>query len=116
DRGLDQGPALPLKDGKYAIEKHSIRYIVSGRDLVSAAPAMKTGRAMVMADPDFDLDPALARAEVQRLVPGLKAASELRGLPLAFTGRVQRLPGTLAEARAIKPKLDRYVGEDSLIY
>src|SRR5262249_37554487 len=93
--------ALPLPDGKYAVEKHTVGYVVSGRDLVGTAPAAKTGRARIMADPDFDLQPALARAEIQRLVPGIKQTSELRGGTSGHTlPRVERLPGTLAEAQA----------------
>ncbi len=48
--------ALPLPDGKYAIEKFTLTHLVSGRDLV-APPSQdsKPAPALVLADPDFDL-------------------------------------------------------------
>ena len=49
--------ALPLEDGSYALEKHTINYLVSGRDLLTASAVGqgKAGPALVVADPDFDL-------------------------------------------------------------
>ena len=49
--------ALPLADGSYALEKHTINYLISGRDLVAPPTGVqpKTGSALVVADPDFDL-------------------------------------------------------------
>jgi hypothetical protein len=63
--------ALPLPDGTYAIEKHRIHYLVSGRDLVSDAARSHRHSAppLVMADPDFDLRLKEASAETQRLLP-----------------------------------------------
>src|SRR5262249_27523247 len=31
--------ALPLSDGTYCLERHTISYLISGRDLVASAPA-----------------------------------------------------------------------------
>jgi hypothetical protein len=50
--------ALTLNDGKYAIEKYQIRYLTSGRDVLpSAWPKAKVRAPLVLADPDFDLNP-----------------------------------------------------------
>src|SRR4051794_39093770 len=50
--------ALPLPRGGYAVERHRIHYVNSGRDLVAAAPArVKPAAPVVLADPDFDLAP-----------------------------------------------------------
>ena len=47
--------ALPLDDTRYAVEGHAIHYVVSGRDLVTRGTKAERGKALVMADPDFDL-------------------------------------------------------------
>ncbi|MCK4793667.1 MAG: CHAT domain-containing protein, partial [Desulfobacteraceae bacterium] len=47
---------LPCPDGKYVIEKFSISYLSSGRDLLKFKKrAEPTDWALVMADPDFEL-------------------------------------------------------------
>jgi CHAT domain-containing protein/tetratricopeptide (TPR) repeat protein len=100
--------ALPLPEGKYALEKHRISHLVSGRDLVSAASSLQPGAAVVMADPDYDLKPppaATAKAPQRRSLEGL---SVLRNAP--------RLPGTAAEARAITPRLRTYTRAEPEVY
>ena len=76
--------ALPLKDGRYAVEAHTISYLVSGRDLVAAPSEAKPGRPRMMADPDYDLGLAQARAVTADLVGGREGSDPgltLRGLP-----------------------------------
>src|SRR5262249_51042037 len=109
--------ALPLKDGRYAIEGHQISYVVSGRDLVHPAPKFPTTAARIMADPDYDLGVDVARAETRRYVPQSSAPQELRGIRAsAQLPRAARLPFTLTEALAIKPKLERYTQEKAVLY
>jgi CHAT domain-containing protein/Tfp pilus assembly protein PilF len=112
--------ALPLPDGTYAVEKHALAYLTSGRDLLPAAAARKPRSVpLVLADPDFDA--GAARPSARRAsgkLPrrsGRAARSALRsaGLPL---GRVMRLPGTAAEARAIVPALQSYTGQTPLLH
>jgi CHAT domain-containing protein/tetratricopeptide (TPR) repeat protein len=88
--------ALPLPDGSFALEKHQISYVISGRDLLTPAPARAPGRPLVMADPDFELNPAREKADTRGRLPGEKLA------------KFARLPGTAAEAKAITPFLQRY--------
>ena len=91
---------LLLADGKYAIEKHRISYLNSGRDLAARVPSKVTPtRALVLADPDFDLDGTPAKGEPD----GTRSLSSLMKL-----GSVRRLPGTAAEAKAITPALRAY--------
>jgi CHAT domain-containing protein/Tfp pilus assembly protein PilF len=110
--------ALPLADGKYAVEDHDIRYVVSGRDLLGpGAGTVKTTRALVMADPDYDLGPRELRAEARRLVRDQPRPDGLRGRDHALTlPSVPRLPGTAAEARAILPGLQKYAGARPRLY
>ncbi len=61
--------ALLLPGGEFAVEKHQIRHVVSGRDLLPELPQVKTTAAYLFADPDYDLSPGKVPA-----LPG-----ELRG-------------------------------------
>jgi CHAT domain-containing protein len=99
--------ALPLANGRYAIEKHQISYVVSGRDLVfqgagaPRSPKVKPSAPLLMADPDFD------DMEIPR--PQRGEVFLTRGLPSGHKlPRFARLPGTAAEAKAIAPLLERY--------
>lgn len=109
--------ALPLKDGSYAIEKHPIQLLVSGRDLVRPDTREKASRPIVLADPEFDLTPDAARPLLEDLLGGLlpKGTVNSRNFPLDLPA-VSRLPGTAAEAASIKPKLTTYAGEDAWVY
>jgi CHAT domain-containing protein/tetratricopeptide (TPR) repeat protein len=110
--------ALPLKDGRYAVEAHTISYLVSGRDLAAIPSKAKPGRPRMMADPDYDLGMAEARAATKDLVGKAAApAPSLRALSPSL-GRMQapRLPGTAAEAKSIQPALEKYAGEEAWLY
>jgi tetratricopeptide (TPR) repeat protein len=95
---------LLLPGGKYAVEEHTVSYLTAGRDLLAGPRGEKVvpGVPAILADPDFDgAAPAGAGPEAAHLraVPA--------GLPL---GRIQRLPGTAGEARAIAPALEKLAG------
>jgi len=115
--------ALPLADGRCAVEAFDIRYVVSGRDLVAehATAGPKTSPPIMMADPNFDLNPKEAQAAARAVFRGV--APPAAGLSLRSTsqsgslvGRAQRLPGTAEEARAIRPKLAAYAGATPTLY
>jgi CHAT domain-containing protein len=102
--------ALTLPDGKFAVEKHLVSYLTSGRDLLPPPQAkVKATAPLVLADPDYDLDAGAARRASRRLLGSADEAT--RALPGAFRlGAVRRLRGTAAEARAITPSLKAYTG------
>jgi len=112
--------ALPLDGTRYAIEEHSIQLVVSGRDLIQRAAKSDAGTALVMADPDFDLNAAQARDAAQQVLrDGLRRPPdpERRGLGNALVlGAVARLPGTAAEAKAIAPGLRDFARSDPIVY
>ncbi|HZZ73488.1 MAG TPA: CHAT domain-containing tetratricopeptide repeat protein [Pirellulales bacterium] len=114
--------ALPLDDGRYALEKWNIHYVVSARDLVrtgASVSSAKLGPPRVFANPNYDLPAAEIPAALAAVLNN-KAASvkppldQLAGLePLRSAqmfGRVPLLPGTAAEAKAIEPSLTSYAG------
>src|SRR5262249_1371938 len=114
--------ALPLPSGRYAIEGHLISYVVSGRDLVAEPGSKAAERPIGLADPDYDLDPAPARAPPRRVLreraePEPETLLALRGSSRSLTGAsFARLPGTAAEAAAILPQLTRYAGIEPRLY
>jgi CHAT domain-containing protein/tetratricopeptide (TPR) repeat protein len=97
---------LPLADGSYAVEKYRVSYLVSGRDLLAPRRQTKAGPPLLLADPDFDLEPV----RPTRAAPAGAARRPASRLP-----RFPRLPGTALEARAVTPLLKRYTAEDPLV-
>jgi CHAT domain-containing protein len=89
--------ALPLEDGRYAVEAFTIRHLVAARDLVPREPVgpgvRHLHRPLILAAPDFDR----GRGPVDS-----QAAGGGRLLP-----RVTPLPGTEREAELIAPLLAR---------
>ena len=114
--------ALPLEDGRYAIEQYQIRYVVSGRDLVTertAKPA--TNRPVIMANPDYDLSPSATEAATRAVLGESEPTDDqLRSFePIASSSalpRFARLPYTAAEAQLIAPTLEAYTDETPIVY
>lgn len=116
--------ALPLSDGRYAVERWRLRYVTSGRDLLLAPKAdvakhYPSTRAMVFADPDYDLDNQAKEAAVQAVLQGQSIrAVESAELPRSEAAALQakRLPGTAQEARLIAPSLERLAQAPPTLY
>lgn len=84
---------LLLPDGKYAVEKHTLSYALSGRDVAGASSYKgRPSRPLVVADPDFDLVAKTADADRDRI------------------RNVRRLAGTRLEAKAIDQPLRDLTG------
>jgi CHAT domain-containing protein/tetratricopeptide (TPR) repeat protein len=97
--------ALRLATGRYVVEEHEVRYVVSGRDLVAGQTGAAATPPLVLADPDFDLKPTPVKvAQAPRA-----ARPATRSGALGET-RWERLPGTAAEAKVIGPALQRMAG------
>ena len=113
--------ALPLADGRFAIETYQIAYAVSGRDLVRPA-AKQTGMSppVILANPNYDLSPRDAAQATQAVLRGFKLPdeAELRALSSERSKlpKVPALPGTAKEAAAIEPKLAAYTGVEPTLY
>ena len=110
-----QGP-----DGRFLIEDYTFNYLAAGRDITGFGQIEeKGGKAILIGDPDFDLDPVEKSATLRKL--SLAEASlgetthrsaEMRGLYF------KRLPGTREEVEGIQnllgEKAERYTGKAAL--
>lgn len=103
---------LPTDAHEYLVEKLEICQVASGRDLARPRASTRGGNApLIIADPDFDLSPKAARQSLEKLRGA--AASSTRSATraaLPALAKVERLPGTAAEAQAIAPALASYAG------
>jgi CHAT domain-containing protein/Tfp pilus assembly protein PilF/predicted nucleic acid-binding protein len=105
---------LLLGDGKYAVEKHALSYVLSGRDLLPQARYRgETAAPVIVADPDFDLS-----GKVQARGPRDNKKEEgFRGLSgLLKLGTIRKLPGTRAEAKAVEKSLRSYTRQAPVQY
>lgn len=103
--------ALPLPDGRYAIEQYQIRLAVSGRELLQEAerlPLQITPSApLIVADPGFDSSPGVSLALNEGPTLQTRAAQTRFGDQFR---NVKRLPGTATEAAAIRESVARFAG------
>lgn len=121
DSGLWVVPwnALPLADGKYAVEQFDIRYVISGRDLIPPEKQVQTStRPILIADPNYDLTPDEVQTATQELFRKTVAAGPVHATVAGQNrlGQVGRLPGTNAEAQAIQPKIEALAKTEAYLY
>jgi CHAT domain-containing protein/Tfp pilus assembly protein PilF len=108
--------ALVDEQNEYLVKNYAISYLTSGRDLLRLQVARASKQApLVVADPDFNA-PASSQAAAERgqgtKQPSSGAqSSPSSSAPLASLAQFQleRLPGTAAEARALKTLLPEAV-------
>ena len=112
---------LPGAKDAYAVEKHTISYVTSGRDLVSSSlpSAPNEVRApVIFANPDFDLKKTQVNKQIAELREKDAGADRTRSgaLGAILTGNVKRLEFSAAEAAAVAPPLEAYAGVAPEIY
>lgn len=111
--------ALPLADGKYAVEKLDIRYLISGRDLIpSDGQTVSSSRPILIADPNYDLTPKEVQEATAELFKRPVGPGMVQGTPEGTNtlGQAPRLPGTKREAQAIQPKIERIANTEAYLY
>ena len=112
DGGLKLLPFETLfnkENSKYLIEEKEIRYIPSGKELVrlykySKDKVNKKQSAVIFANPNFDTKITSASKEEIAITPNTSRSGIIKSL---FRMRFSPLPGTKAEAEAIKETLKK---------
>ncbi|MEZ6130482.1 MAG: CHAT domain-containing tetratricopeptide repeat protein [Planctomycetaceae bacterium] len=103
---------------EYLIEMHQIRFVTSGRDLVSTAAQKHSGQSVIVANPLFDDAPR--REQSTRLQSEESLTTDEDSSRSTTVGsrlpEVAALPYTELEARTIQPKIDIYTHEKSTLY
>ncbi len=108
--------ALPLDDQTYAIEKYTLQYLVSGRELLERRAEQVTSPAMLFADPAYDLEPNAIRAATQAVFRQKPTSNPpLQSIASRF-GTVPALPYTKTEALAVQPKVRELTEQEPLLY
>jgi CHAT domain-containing protein/tetratricopeptide (TPR) repeat protein len=115
--GLLPFEILAQPNGKYVVESFTISYLSSGHDLLKYNKQHEySRRALVMADPDFDLLPAaLSRQEPETTGQpsvSLDSRPQSRSASDCVNGEFNRLPQTRQEADAIVNLLEQKGGFD----
>jgi len=119
--------ALQLQDGSYAIEKYSISYLISGRDLVTKSSKVKSKRCLVMADPDYNLPINQVKVETNQILQSRQLALATSRSVKVMSENIRmskdirrqtwgRLKNTAKEAKVILPKLKAYAKNEPLLY
>lgn len=112
--------ALPISVNEMAVEKYRIRFVVSGRELVTeknrptGIPTVAATAPIVLADPKFDM----------RLSDGpsrgtFNVSGRLRSIDKRYSSsfqEVKRLPGTAVEASAIRDSIQAFAGLSADVY
>ena len=101
---------LVTPDGRYAIEKYSISYLSSGRDLLKYTDrGVLTGNsAVILADPDYDAESATATALafVTHETGSMLPARAYTDTTECLSGQFRPLPATDNEGKAIARLLE----------
>jgi len=108
--------AIPMSDGRYAIEQFEISYVVTGRDLVRRAPVTRTSSPLLVANPDYGLTSSLSEGRLSE--PGRASyQASIRSPRSSAMGTTtwDPLPGTADELTAIEQIL-RESGEEVEIH
>lgn len=105
--------AMPMADGRFLIEQAKLSVVHSARDLLEFQNATVSGNAaVIVADPDFDLDPATAREMSAKLADIAPASQQSRRALGDVPHAWEPLAGTARELEWILPSVTRLTGVD----
>ncbi|MEZ6126036.1 MAG: tetratricopeptide repeat protein [Planctomycetaceae bacterium] len=111
--------ALPINDDRFLIEDYSLRYAISGRDLLAVRKGQPTTAPAILANPEFDQEAAEKRASIEAMFRNIPVADETTTRSFSAKTLLPQavpLPNTAIEALAIQPKLAAYTGQNVTLY
>lgn len=114
--------ALPVgnaADDEYLLEKHTLRFVISGRDLVTNPGKFVTQSPVILANPRFNQQSSEKRSSIEAIFKVLIPADDTTTRSFSaksMIGKVRPLPNTGVEAISIQPKLEEYTGKSVKLY
>jgi len=112
---------LQTPGGRFLIEDYTFNYLAVGRDLLSFGNSEKKAeKALIIGDPDFDLEIDEKTSILNRLDLARSESSEIGKRSIEMQGlQFKRLPGTRAEVKKIGALLGNqkaavYTGKEAL--
>ena len=113
--------SLPVGDtaDEFLLEKHTLRFIISGRDIVTRPGQFVTQPPVILANPRFDQPASEKRSSIWAIFKNLlpEDAETIRDFAAkSLLGKVSALPNTGIEAIAIQPHLEKYAGQKAVLY
>lgn len=108
--------ALPVGDERLLLEDHPLALLVSGRDLIVSAKTKSPTVPVIFADPDYSLPPQTVEEASKAVLRGAYREAAVVAGGKSQLGRVDRLPGTAAEAQLVQPSLAKLSGAEPTVY
>jgi len=111
--------ALPIDQGTFLVEKHGLKFVTSGRELLKTKVERKPNPPCLFANPSFDQSAEEKKISIQRV---LKQNVHVESSTQNQTGSdrllpvVLPLPNTAIEATAILPAIRSYSGKKPVLY
>ncbi|MGE3821387.1 MAG: CHAT domain-containing protein, partial [Isosphaeraceae bacterium] len=114
-------PALPVAENVYAVERHLIHLVATGRDLVEPKPqGPGTSAPVVFADPSYDLSPTGGTTAPAQ--PGAAESPTSEDVNAYLTraidlgGTYPRLVFSEREAREVAPRMSAYAKAPTKVF
>lgn len=109
--------ALPIEDDRYLIEKYSIRYVSSGRDLLrQASTDSDLNQPIVFADPNYGSTVDSSDFSQLRSLNRNRLRFDSRSLRKSFPPETKRLKATAEEAQRITPALQSFAESSPVVF
>ncbi len=109
---------LPEEAGKVLLEKYTVRFVTSGRDLLSTPMKVVNSKTYIFADPSFDQTGDEKRRSIEAVFrQPLVAGEEVnRDKLVSLLPKVTSLPGTGIEAALTIPSIETWAGTKPAVF